>query len=434
VLRARASEFITIPETPAPLRHRTGIEQPSQKSRSLRALDLVNFFMADVQTGVGPFVAIYLTSVRHWNPAQAGLIISAQNLANLAAQAPAGALVDSAKRKKWLIAIAAAVVAIGALAIVSVKTVTGEAFAQSFIGIANAIFPPAIAAIALGMVGKAALPRRVGRNEAFNHSGNVTFAIAAGLIGTYAGQQWIFYAAAIVAIATIASALSIRNRDIDNRVARAASPECEVKRVSEVFRDRRILAFAGAVVIFHFANAAMLPLVGELMSRGKDGKAALYMSACITIAQFVMTPIAIATGRLADRFGRKPIFLVAFAVLALRGVLYTFGKSAAWLVAVQSLDGIGAGIFGVLWTLIIADLAQGTGRFNFLQGSIQGAQNLGAFLSNFLAGVIAKNLGFNAAFLGLALIAAVGFIFFAVAMPETRDLVPVTEARQPALY
>jgi MFS family permease len=143
------------------------------------------------------------------------------------------------------------------------------------------------------------------------------------------------------------------------------------------------------------------------------------MSACIVIAQFVMMPVALATGRLSDRIGRKPLFLFGFAVLATRGVLYTFGKGTLYLVGVQSLDGIGAGIFGVLWTVIIADLAQGTGRFNLLQGSIQAALNLGAFLSNFVAGFVARSAGFNAAFLMLAAIAAAGFVYFAIAMPET---------------
>jgi MFS family permease len=165
----------------------------------------------------------------------------------------------------------------------------------------------------------------------------------------------------------------------------------------------------------------MLPLVGEMLSKGKDGASSMYMSACIVAAQLVMIPVAILTGKLADPWGRKPLFLIGFTVLALRGILYTLGKGAVYLIAVQSLDGVGAAIFGVLWVIIISDLAKGTGRFNLLQGAIQAALGVGAFLSNFLAGFVVKSLGHNAGFLGLAGIASIGLVFFALFMPETKD-------------
>jgi MFS family permease len=91
------------------------------------------------------------------------------------------------------------------------------------------------------------------------------------------------------------------------------------------------------------------------------------------------------------------------------------------LIAVRSLDGVGAAIFGVLWVIIISDLAKGTGRFNLLQGAIQAALGVGAFLSNFLAGFVVKSLGHNAGFLGLAGVASVGLVFFALFMPETKE-------------
>lgn len=165
----------------------------------------------------------------------------------------------------------------------------------------------------------------------------------------------------------------------------------------------------------------MLPLVGELLSKGGDGKSSFYMSAGIVAAQFVMILVAFLTGKLADPWGRKPLFLIGFAVLTLRGLLYTFGKGSVYLLAVQSLDGVGAAIFGVLWVIIISDLAKGTGRFNLLQGLIQAALGLGAFLSNFLAGFVVKSFGYNVGFLGLASIAFAGMLFFALLMPETKN-------------
>jgi MFS family permease len=316
---------------------------------------------------------------------------------------------------------AAAVVALGCVGIVSAAKEPAEILTQVLIGIAAALFPPAIAAISLGLVGKENLSRRVGRNETFNHAGNVAFALMAGAAGTWLGQQWIFYASAIVSAGTILSAGTIRSSDIDNQAARAASEEQPAVSFRELLRNRGIWIFTASVLLFHFANAAMLPLVGELLSKGQDGKSSIYMSACIIAAQFVMIPVAFLTGKLADPWGRKPLFLIGFAVLALRGILYTVSAAPVYLLAVQSLDGVGAAIFGVLWVIIISDLAKGTGRFNLLQGVIQSALGVGAFLSNFIAGFVVKSFGFNTAFLGLAAIACAGMLFFAFFMPETQE-------------
>ena len=399
--------------------------------RSLKGLDWINFFMADVATGIGPFLAIYLTATRHWDPASVGMVVSAQAVAGVAAQVPAGWLVDNSTKKKWLVICGAMLVAAGCVAIVLARDVASEVAVQIVIGLTAAIFPPAIAAIALGIVGKSKLSRRAGRNEGFNHAGNVVFAVLAGGIGAAFGQQWIFYASALFATGTVISAWIIRDEDIDNEAARAADEgdnsnkndrkTPRIASLSDLLADRRILIFTASVVLFHFANAAMLPLVGELLSKGKDGASSMYMSACIVAAQLVMIPVAILTGKLADPWGRKPLFLIGFSVLALRGILYTLGKGAVYLIAVQSLDGVGAAIFGVLWVVIISDLAKGTGRFNLLQGAIQAALGVGAFLSNFLAGFVVKSLGHNAGFLGLAGVASVGLVFFALFMPETKE-------------
>ena len=393
---------------------------------SLRALDWLNFFMADVNTGIGPFLAIYLIATRHWNPASVGMVVAAQGISSVMAQGPAGWLVDWSQHKKRLIMSAAAIVALGCVGIVAAANEPAEILTQILIGVAAALFPPTIAAISLGIVGKEKLSRRIGRNETFNHAGNVTFALMAGAAGTWLGQQWIFYTSALVAAGTILSAHCIRSSDIDNQAARAANEEpadghtAAAVTFRELLRNRSLWVFTTSVLLFHFANAAMLPLVGELLSKGKDGKSSMYMSACIIAAQFVMIPIAFLTGKLADPWGRKPLFMIGFGVLALRGLLYTFSAAPVYLLAVQSLDGVGAAIFGVLWVIIISDLAKGTGRFNLLQGVIQSALGVGAFLSNFIAGFVVKSFGFNTAFLCLAVIACSGMLFFALFMPETR--------------
>ena len=396
---------------------------PGSAERSLRSLDWINFFMADVTTGIGPFVAIYLTATRHWNPASVGMIIAAQGLASVTAQAPAGWLVDQSTKKKWLVVVGALLVSSGCAAVVLAPNFSTELAAQVLIGVTASIFPPCIAAISLGIVGKSALSARVGRNEGFNHLGNVVFALTAGAAGTWLGQPWIFYSSGVIGFATALTASRIRNSDIDNQAARALDKDegGQVVGFLVLARDRCLWIFTLSVVLFHFANAAMLPLVGELLAKGKDKQSPLFMSACIILAQFVMIPVAIATGRKSDAWGRKPIFLIGFGVLMARGILYTFSGSAYYLLAVQSLDGVGAGIFGVLWVIIVSDLAKGTGRFNLLQGIIQAALGLGAFMSNSIAGQIVKRDGFNAGFLTLAGVALAGMLLFGIFMPETKD-------------
>jgi MFS family permease len=151
---------------------------------------------------------------------------------------------------------------------------------------------------------------------------------------------------------------------------------------------------------------------------GKENATSL-IAVCIVAAQLIMVPVAVLVGHKAEVWGRKPIFLVAFAVLALRGVLYPFSDDQFYLVAVQCLDGVGAGIYGAHFPLVVADLARGTGRFNVSQGAVATAQGLGGSLSASLAELIIVGAGYTEAFLVLAAIAALGFVIYSLAMPET---------------
>jgi MFS family permease len=182
---------------------------------------------------------------------------------------------------------------------------------------------------------------------------------------------------------------------------------------------RPLLIFAGATVLFHFSNAAMLPLVGQKLALVNRELGTTLMSVCIIAAQLVMVPVAMLVGRKADDWGRKPIFATALAVLALRGALYPLSDNPYWLVSVQLLDGVGAGIFGALFPLVVADLTRGTGHFNVSQGAIATAAGLGGALSAAAAGFIVVSAGYSAAFLSLSAIAAAGLGLFIALMPET---------------
>jgi MFS family permease len=188
------------------------------------------------------------------------------------------------------------------------------------------------------------------------------------------------------------------------------------------FKSQPLLIFALCVMLFHFANAALLPLVGQKLAAAFPNQATAMMSACIIAAQLVMLPIALLVGRTTDRWGRKPLLLAGFAILPIRAVLYTFSDNSVWLVGVQLLDGVGAGIFGALTPLVIADIMRGTGRYNLAQGAVATAQGIGASLSGLAVGVIVDHFGYSIAFLAEGAAAAVALAVFALGMPETADL------------
>jgi MFS family permease len=185
--------------------------------------------------------------------------------------------------------------------------------------------------------------------------------------------------------------------------------------------SRPLLIFCVCVMLFHFANAPLLPLVGQKLALAHPKWADAMMSSCIVAAQLVMLPIAILVGRTADTWGRKPLFLIGFGILPVRAVLYTFSDDSAWLIGVQLLDGVGAGIFGALAPLVIADVMRGTGRYNLAQGLVPTVQGIGASISGFIAGEIVDHAGYHAAFLTLGAAAAVAVTVFWLAMPETAD-------------
>lgn len=425
------------------------------KQGSVRSLSALNFFLADVQNGMGPYITVYLNSSAHWNPAQIGAALAAGNIAQVIAQTPTGGLIDRSRRKRRLIVIGSLMILSGCLGIALKAAFQIVLAAQILIGIAGAIFPPCVASLTLGIVGRKGMDRQTGRNQAYNAAGNCTAALLIGLIGYFYGLRWMFYLIIVLCGCAIFCVMRIRDDDIDYKLARGAdradtereegeppSQDNEDKGggeeekagslkdvlqgqydgLKELVKDRRVLIFLTSAMIFHFANAAMVPLVTEILAQGQGGKVAiLYTSGYMMASQLVFMVVAALAGRLAGSLGRKPLFLFGFAALALRGTLYTLSHNPLYLIAVQCMDGLGAGIFGVVSVLIIADLTKGTGRFNLAQGAIATAVGIGAFLSNSVGGTIAKHAGPHVAFLTLAAIAAGGLVFFWVMMPETRE-------------
>ena len=388
-------------------------------------LDWLNFLLADVQGGLGPFLAVYLTASRHWAPGTAGLMLTVGGLATVAASTPLGGLVDRIRWKRGLVAAAAAAVALAATAEALFPFPWAVGAAQLGGGIADAAFPPAIAALSLGLVGRAAYSARVGRNQAWNHAGNVATAALSGVAGWLLAPVAVLWGVTAFALASIAAVALIDPHAIDHAVARGAddgpAQGARTGALRSIVTCRPLLLFTLAVTLFHFANAAMLPLAGERLGRGgSGGLGTLAMAGCIVIAQLVMVPAALLVGRKAERWGRKPLLLIGFAALPVRGLLFALLGSPAALLGIQALDGVGAGIFGAIFPIVIADLTRGTGRYNLTLGAATACWGIGAALSNAVAGAIVDRLGFGAAFLALAAFALAALALLALAVPETR--------------
>lgn len=395
-----------------------------QDRRNNISLDSVNFFLADVRDGLGPYLAIYLLAVHQWEPASIGLVMTLAGVAALAAQTPAGALIDRARSKRAIIAIAALVVTGSCLLLPFVTSFSLVALTQAISAVAASVFAPAICAISLGITGPRAFTRRTGRNETFNHAGNACAALLAGGFAYLFGPVAVFYLMAVMALGSVVAVTFISAGAIDHELARGFDPADaghgkQPSGWSVLLTNKPLLVFAICCALFHLANAAMLPLVSQKLAQVNLQMATPLTSACIVAAQLVMVPVAWLVGAKADAWGRKPLLLAGFLILPLRGALYTVSNDPYWLVAVQLLDGVGAGIFGALFPVVVKDLTKGTGHFNISLGALTTVFGLGAAFSNGLAGIVVQEAGYSAAFLTLAGVATVALVLLVVGMPET---------------
>ena len=397
---------------------------PTASRGTLRGLEWLNFFIADVQTGIGPFLAAYLASTS-WNPGSVGYVLTFGGLVTVALQLPAGAIIDASRFKRTLLGTVIAALTAGALILASHTSVTNVTAAQFLIGGSGAFIGPLLAAITLGIVGKEGFDRQFGRNQAFNSSGNVFAALLLAAVSYSLGNRAIFFTAALLAIPAVLYLSRIDGRAIDYSRARGgdrrdAKPSANsAERIRELVGDRRLIVFLACAFLFHLANAAMLPELGEMLAKGDGRTAVPFMSACIIVTQLVIALTATWIGRAASRIGRKPLLLAGFGVLPLRGVLYTLTHFVPVLIGIQVLDGVANAIFGVVSILVIADCTRGTGRFNLAQGALATMVGIGAALSNTVGGQLVQHFSFRASFLGLAAIAALAAGLLLTALPET---------------
>jgi MFS family permease len=394
-----------------------------QRRFNPRSLDALNFLLADMRGAVWPYLNVFLVTQQGWSQEAVGAVTMMSGLIGLVFSAPAGALIDATRAKRGLVVSALVILGASGAAVGYFSSFWPLLAATTAMGVVGDLFGPAIAALTLGLFAREQLARQMGRNSAYDHAGNVAIALIAALVGWAFTQRAVFFLTPLLAALAAVAVLTIPARAIDHEKAREArAPEEGAKgaaSMTELMRNRPFAIFLLGTVLFHFANAPLLPLVGQKLALAHPGYATAMMSSCIIAAQAIMLPIAVLVGRNADRFGRKPIFLIGLAVLPIRAFLYPLSDDSVWLIGVQLLDGVGAGVFGALTPLILADVMRGAGRYNLAQGAAATALGVGASLSGLCAGILVERFGYSAAFVALGAVALTAFFVFARFMPET---------------
>jgi MFS family permease len=385
---------------------------------SLPALNALNFFMADVRDGLGPFLGVFLQE-KGWGPQDIGLVMTVGGLAGMAATTPLGALVDHTRFKRAVMIVASLAIIAATLTMLYVPSLKVTVGAQIVQGVAGAVIAPAIAAITLGLVRQAGFARQLGRNEAFNHGGNMFAALAGGALGYVFGLQAVFWFMTAMAVGAIAAALMIPAAAINHEAARGCETGdvevCEGSGWRMLLTSAPLGILALVMMLFHLGNGAMLPLLGQSMVASGRGDPSTATALTVVVAQLTMIPMALLGAKLAQSRGYGFVIVLALLALPLRGLIAASIPGFWVLVPVQILDGVGVGLLGVALPGLVARILRGTGHFNVGLGAVMTVQGIGASLSPTLGGWAAQSFGYGPAFLALGGIAAVALAVWLVA-------------------
>ena len=406
------------------IRHRVRKDRGDARPprRSQYALDWLSFFVADIQTGFGPFVAVYLAT-GGWRPGEIGLVLTFGGIAAVLSQVPGGALLDAVTAKRSLMAIALAMIAAGALLFALRPKFWPVTVAELLDGGAAGFLRIALAAVGLGLVGHGALGRRLGRNQSFSSLGNAATVGLMGLLGHFTSGNAPFLFAGALCIPAGIALFMIRSRDIDYATARSAGDRENPRkshRLRDQARNHRLHVFVLCLVLFQFANASLMPLAGARLGYDHKQGSELVGSILILSPQVLAAVIAIAIAKLADDWGRKPILILGLGFVGLRALLFAAISNPWTLLPVQLLDGFSAAVIGVMMPLVIADLTRGTGRYNLAQGFAGTATGISAAISTACSGYAVELFGYTVGFLGLAVIGFAGAAVLYWFFPETQ--------------
>ena len=367
---------------------------------SRRGLDWTNFFVADVQVGFGAFLAFYLANL-DWSKQSVGLALTVGGLAGVAAQIPGGALADAVRWKRGLLACGIGMIAASALILALWPSVPLVFAAVVLHGVSGGFITPTIAAISLGIAGRQRMSLRVGRNFRFAAAGNALTAAAMGGLGYYLSSNVIFFVAAILCIPTLVALSQIRPDEIDYARARNASKRdhtVDLQRIVDLARNHKLVVFGICVVLFHFANASLLPLVAQNLGHSGNPTSPLFMAGMIIVPQIFVAILAPWVGYWSELWGRKPLLLIA----------------------IQMLDGITGAVMTVLTILVLTDLTSGTGRFNLAQGVLGTLMAIATAISTGVFGFVVEHAGDLPGILTMTAVAASGMGVLWLFLGETK--------------
>jgi MFS family permease len=393
-----------------------GLPQPLDAAAG-RGLDWFNLFVGNIQTGFGPFIAVYLSG-QSWTQTAIGVALSIGTVSSMASQVPAGALVDAIANKTRVAAFSVLVFTASALMFAIYPIPLLVYLAEVLHGISSCTLGPAIAAMSLALAGRYAMARRLGRNARYAAVGNGVGAALMGAFGQYVSERSVFYLTAALTLPALGTLLPLRRFAGARGEARPSGGENRVS-VLRVLADRRLLTFCACAMLFTFANSPLLMLIsGTLTAKGSNPS--LLIGACIVLPQIIVALASPAAGGLADRRGRRLVLIVSFAVLPLRALILSSTTNPVLLIGVQVLDGIAGAGFGIMVPLIVSDVAARSGHFNLSLGAVGFAIGIGSTVSTSVAGWIADRVGMRSAFYFLAGVGLAAALLAWFAMPETR--------------
>jgi MFS family permease len=375
--------------------------QTTSVSKAIRPLEALNFFMADMQAGIGPFLGVFLLA-HGWKSGLIGSVMTIGGIAGMAMTAPAGALVDATSRKRLYVIVPGVCTVLASMIILLSQNFWLVAVSQVATAIAGAAIGPAVAGMTLGIVRQTGFNRQIGRNQAFNHAGNMVGAGLSGVLGWKFGLTAVFWLAAVFGVLSIISVLRIPADAIDDREARGLKEGGDDGKASGfrvLLECKPLLILAAALACFHLGNGAMLPLYGLAVVANKQGDPASFVATTIVVAQGVMIVASIVAMRLAEKSGYWLVLLISFIALPIRGLAAAHLITYWGVYPVQMLDGVGAGLQSVAVPGLVARILNGTGRVNVGQGAVMTVQGVGASLSPAIGGWIAQDLGYPTMFM-----------------------------------
>lgn len=394
---------------------------PAPLGGKLMALAVLNFFLADSRDGLGPFLDAYLTT-QGWRPMDLGLLATIGGVLGLAAGMPAGALADRSRHKRLMIIAPVTLITVMSMLCIAFPGRAVVFSTQTLAALAGVLIMPALSGITLGLVGPQRFGEQLGRNEAYNHGGNMVLLGATWGASAWFGLPGVAALMVATTIATVAATLAIDPHAIDHVAARGGErgEHLPASTWRVLVHNRPLLLLSVALLLFHFGNAPLARLISQQfalqMQRPFETTAIITMvSQTAALAAAVAAPFIIRRDRV------RMAAVLAMLTLPLRGVIAWAFSSFGMIYPVQLLDGLGVGLLGILTPFLVERLTRGSGHFNLALAAVMVVQGVGAASSNMVAGYLVTHYGYSVTYL---LHGAMALVALAALLPALRPARP----------